>query len=416
MTSVLAWAVLATVTAADTVPLSEADAVALAVSNSPQVKARVHQVDEARALSQVALRWNNPLLHIAGARYDRLVEPALQGEDYSMPLAHTTVGLRWSPPELGQRGARYAEGLAGEAGAETNLVLARRDTRALVRKLHAQILGYDAQITLGREVIEQRKKLRDLVKARLDEHAATLLDQSLSDIDYLDALSELGELEVRRRAAHAQLLVQLGMPAGTSLALIASGAGCTDPGDPVTLAEHARKSNPRLSLFRAQISAAVAERRQKSLALLPWIDYLQVAYGFATPNNESYVAFQLQLILPLLDWKRGDRRALDARRDGLEERIQAEDREMTDFILQTAAAQAERAALVKRYREAAGVVDSGLTHLREAMAAGQITNLFEIVQLQTRLLATQRSFLRAELDCKLYQIELDRVTGAGQQD
>ena len=60
------------------------------------------------------------------------------------------------------------------------------------------------------------------------------------------------------------------------------------------------------------------------------------------------------------------------------------------------------------------MVDAGLQHLHQALAQGRITNLFEIVQLQTRLLATQRSYLRAELDWKLYQIELDRITTTGE--
>jgi outer membrane protein TolC len=37
----------------------------------------------------------------------------------------------------------------------------------------------------------------------------------------------------------------------------------------------------------------------------------------------------------------------------------------------------------------------------------------QFVQLQARLLATQRSYLRAQLECKLQQIELDRTTGSG---
>jgi outer membrane protein TolC len=304
--------------------------------------------------------------------------------------------------------------LAGEADAQMELTLARRNTIALVRKLHAEIMSYDAQLALGRDVIEQRQKLRTLVQGRLDLHAATLLDQSLSDIDYLDAMTELAKLEVQRRAAYDELLIQLGLPAGTSITLAPSGQGCAAPSDAASLADLAQKANPRSHLYHAQLYATEAEHRQKTLALFPWFDYFQVGYGFAGNSNPSYISFQVQLTLPLLDWKRADRRALTARHEGLLERIHADDRELTDLVLRTTAAQAEQAALVQRYRDAAGVVESGLTHLRQAMAQGQITNLFEIVQLQTRLLATQRSAMRAELDCRLYRIELDRLTSAGQ--
>jgi outer membrane protein TolC len=247
----------------------------------------------------------------------------------------------------------------------------------------------------------------------LEQHAATLLDQSLSEIDYLDAKTQLSEVEVRRRAAYDQLLLQLGLPAGSTITLSASKETCTAPADATALVERARAANPRLRLLAAQQNAVGAERHQRWLDLVPWFDYVQVGYGFAGNNNPSYIAFQLQLTLPILDWKRPHRRALDAREAALTERLQADNRALSDQVLRTVAALKEQATLTERYREAASVVDGGLVHLRQALERGAVTNLFEVVQLQGRLLATQRSYLRAQLECKLQQIELDRLTGLG---
>ena len=86
------------------------------------------------------------------------------------------------------------------------------------------------------------------------------------------------------------------------------------------------------------------------------------------------------------------------------------------MILRTTALQAEQAALVERYRDAASVVESGVANLRKALELSGPTNLFEVVQLQARLLATQRSYLRAQLDCQVLQIELDRLTSTGLED
>ena len=413
MTGALALLVMAAAPAVAT-PLTEEQAVEMALRNSPQVLFRSHFVDEAKALTEVGLAWNNPHLRFAGMRYDELIDPAIDRRSYGEhPFYHTSVGLRWYPPGLGERGARRAEGLAKEADARMELAIARRDTAALVRKLHAEILSYDAQLALGKDVIEQREKLRALVKSRLEQQAATLLDQSLSDVDYLDARTQFAEVEVRRRAAYDELLLQLGLPAGTNVSLAPSAATCTTPEEATQLAERAHKANPRLHLLGAQLDAVNAERRRRWLDLVPWLDYVQVTYGLAGDNNPSYLAFQLQLTLPILDWKGPHRRALSAREQGLAERIHADDRALSNLVLRTAAAQAEQAALVGRYREAASVVEGGLTHLREALEKGRITNLFEVVQLQTRLLATQRSYLRAQLECKLQQIELDRITGSG---
>jgi outer membrane protein TolC len=344
-------------------------------------------------------------------RYDQLIDPAIDRRSYGdHPFYHTSIGLRWSPPGLGERSARRAEGHAKEADARMELAISQRDTAALVRKLHAQILSFDAQAALVKDVLEQRDRLRQLIKSRLEQQAATLLDQSLTEVDYLDARTQLTEIEAKRRASYDELLLQLGLSAGTQVELAPSSEGCVAPDDPTKLAEQAHMSNPRLRVLGAQLDAVSAERRRRWLELVPWLDYVQVAYGMAGDNNPSYVAFQLQLVLPILDWKGPHRRALSAREQGLAERIQADNRVLSDLVLRTTALQAEQAALVDRYHEAATVVERGVANLRKALEQNGQTNLLEIVQLQARLLTTQRSYLRAQLECKLQRIELDRIT------
>ena len=371
-----------TVVSAVGAPLTEEEAIALAVTNSPEVRFRSRFVDEAAALTEVRLAWNNPFLRIGGLRYDQLIDPTIDRRSYGdHPFYHATLGVRWSPPGLGERAARRAEGMANEADARMELAIARRDTIALVRRLHAQILSNDAQIALLQEVLGQREKLRALVGSRLEQQAATLLDQSLAEVDYLDARTQLAEVEARRRASYDELLIQLGLPAGTSIVLAPTSGTCAAPEDAARLAERAHKANPRLRLLGAQLGAVNAERRQSLLALVPWFDYMQVAYGFAGDKNPSYVAFQLQLTLPILDWKRPYRRALAAREEGLTERIAADNRALSDLVLRATAAQAEQAALVERYREAATVVERGVANLRKALEQSGPTNLLEIVQL-----------------------------------
>ena len=411
MTAALALVLLLAGDAAITAPITENQAVELALRNSPQVKYRGHFVEEAEALTDASLAWNNPLLRLGGMRYDQLIDPAIDRRSYGdHPFYHTSIGLRWSPPGLGERSARRAEGHAKEADARMELAISQRDTAALVRKLHAQILSFDAQAALVKDVLEQRDRLRQLIKSRLEQQAATLLDQSLTEVDYLDARTQLTEIEAKRRASYDELLLQLGLPAGTQIELAPSSESCIVPDDPTKLAEQAHKSNPRLRVLSAQLDAVNAERRRRWLELVPWLDYVQVAYGMAGDNNPSYVAFQLQLDLPILDWKGPHRRALSAREQGLAERIQADNRVLSDLVLRTTALQAEQAALVDRYHEAATVVERGVANLRKALEQNGQTNLLEIVQLQARLLTTQRSYLRAQLECKLQRIELDRIT------
>lgn len=395
--------------------LTEAQAVELALKNSPQVRYRHYTVEDAEAETEAGLAWNNPMLRVGGMRYEQLIDPFIDRRSHGThPFYHTTVGIRWSPPGLGERAAKRAEGQANEADAKMELDIARRDTRALVRKLHTKILSYDVQVALVKDVIAEREKLRALVKSRLELQSATVVDQSLTEVDYLDARTQLVELEAKRRASYDDLLIQLGMPPDADVKLAPSDKNtCVAPEGLNTLVERARAANPRLRLLGAERAAADAERRQRWLQLIPWFDYAQVSYGLAGDNNPSYVAFQFQFELPLFDWKSPHRRALKARSLALGERIQADNRMLSNLVLRTSALQAEQAALVARYRDAASVVEQGVANLRKALEQQGPISLVEIVQLQARLLTTQRSYLRAELECKLQQIELDRLTTPG---
>jgi outer membrane protein TolC len=395
-------------------PMTEDEAVALALQNSPEVHWRGYAVEESEALTQAGLAWNNPVLRVGGLRYDRLAEPAVAHRSYGdHPFEHTTVGLRWAPPGLGERAARRAEGRAREADARMELVIARRDTVALVRTLHAQVLSYDAQIALVKDVVEQRETLRALVQHRLTLQAATLLDQSLTDVDYLEARTQLVEIEGRRRAAYDELLIQLGLPAEVEIDLAPATDTCAPPSDVRALTERAWQVNPHLHVLEAERLSIEAEQVRSRRQIFPWLDYVQLSYGLAGTDRSSYVAFQFQLMLPLLDWKGPRRQALRAHEHALLERIQTENRALSERVVRTRARLAEQAALVEHYRDAASVVERGVADLRKTLAQAGPTNLLEIVQLQARLLATRRAYVRAQLECKLQQIELDRLTRTG---
>jgi len=396
-------------------PLTEDQAVELALKQSPQVRFRSHFVEEARARTDADLRWNNPQLRLEDLRYGQLLEPAIDRRTYGdHPLVHAEVALRWKPPELGERSSLRAEGRAREADKQMDLEETRRETVAFVRRLHAEILVYDAQIALGKATVEQTQKLSALVKAKREQHAATLLDQSLADVEHLDATNHLAEAEVRRRAAYHQLLAQLGLPAGTEMTLAPSEKDpCAPPAETAAMIERAHATNPRLGLYRAELAYADAARRKSWLDLIPWFDFVQVSYGFAGDNAPSYISLNLALTLPIVDWKGADRRAFAARREGFLEQIKADERSLSDLVIQVAAEQAEQAALVKRYQESIAVMEEGVKRFQGSLEQGHATDLFEAVKLQTRLRTTQRYYLRARLECKLQQIELDRITSSG---
>ena len=57
--------------------LTEAQAVELALKNSPQVRYRHYTVEDAEAETEAGLAWNNPMLRVGGMRYEQLIDPAI---------------------------------------------------------------------------------------------------------------------------------------------------------------------------------------------------------------------------------------------------------------------------------------------------------------------------------------------------
>jgi outer membrane protein TolC len=395
---------------------TEAQAVERALVNSPLLKAKDHEVDEASALTDVATRWSNPQLRISKLRYDQLVEPAVQGRTYGdHPFRKTSIGIRWSPPELGQRSTRTAEARAREVKVAAERVQARRDAVALVRTLYASVVNLDAEIELEKSALTGRERLRDLVHKRVEEQAATRVDQSLADVDYLEVATRLSELEVQRRQDYESLLAQLDLPSDAVVTFLGdSGDGCKEAPDSSGLEERAERANPWADMVAQEVKAADTERSRRLWVLLPWPDYLQASYVMAGDNQPGYFTLEFGLTLPLVDWKRGERRAFAAKHSALVEELRAQNRVLTDRLRRTVSAQAAQALLVRRYHDSAAEIDQGLTLLRRSFESGETTNLLQVEHVQTRLFAAQRAALRAQLDCKLRQIELDRLTGADQ--
>jgi len=412
-TACLAALALAPTAARADAPITEEQAVAIALRESPALRALAHELEESRALVGVAVKLSNPELEVSGLRSDRLVEPALDDEPYSdYPLGRIAFGLQWRPPNLGARTARRAQAERRSDQVAADLEEERRQMVARVRTLHATALGLDAQIALAEATLEQRDQLRTLIGKRLQAQAATVLDQSLSDLDYLDTLATLQELESKRRQVQADLLVYLNLRPDAQVELAGStrDACIVAAISPDAAIERAKSNSYRLKAFDARLAEADAQESRLHLELLPWFDKLRLSYVLRGQNNPAYFALQSSVPLPVLDRNGPDLRALSAHRSSVADQRQAEERDLASRVRRTLAEQTQQVTLAKRYREAEPVVEESLVRLRRALEVGE-ADLLQIATLQTRVLAARRARLRAELECHLSEIELDRLLG-----
>jgi cobalt-zinc-cadmium efflux system outer membrane protein len=390
-------------------PLTEARAVELALRADPVLAALDHGVDERLALRDAAGRLENPELRVQNLRSDRLLEPAVTGTPSPpFPFERARVGLRWEPPALGERGARIAEAAAGAEAAAADRALHRRAVVARVRGLHATLLALDAELSLARAAEQEREQLRRVVARRVEAGAATVIEESAAELDVLEAHAAVEELELRRRRAHDGLTIDLGLAPGTALSLSGDGAArCVAPDAAATAAP---QEDPRQRALRAELAATDAALTRRWLAVVPWITEVQVSY--VVPGGEgspAYWTLQLGLSLPLLDWRRAERRALVAARARIEDEGRARAVAVSRDVQRAGAERAEQAALARHHAAAAAALDGTLERFRRS---AEPLAVLEAGRLRARRLLARRAQLEAELQCALRRIDLDRLAAA----
>jgi len=404
--------------------LNADQAVLLALEHSPELTALDCKLQEDRAGVDAALRLRNPQLRISDLRSSRLiVEPYNSGWDAGTAFEDFEVGLRWAPPNLGSWSARRARAERRVDQTAASQRQQQRDLAARVRSQHAALLNLDRQLALATTAVELRDKLRGLIARRLKAQAATALDQSLSELDYLDAVADLEQLGSQRRERYHSFLALLGQAAEADFELSdEDSTPCRLPPDTLQeLVARARVGQPRLEMMEARLAEVDAELSRADLELIPWFDYVELSYMIGqgdflsashSERNVDTLRLRMGINLPLLDQNQSEREVLRARRS----RHQAEQ----EAALQRLALRVRRAldqlkgqvSLYQRYSEAdRDWVDKSLAQIEQALEAGE-ADLVQLALVQSRTLRARRAWLRTHLRCQEAHIELERLVGS----
>ncbi|MGC4114738.1 MAG: hypothetical protein QM765_09040 [Myxococcales bacterium] len=261
------------------------------------------------------------------------------------------------------------------------------------------------------EAAARREALRAQVERRREEHAATRLDLDLMGLEVLDAATDLEELKSKRRTAHDELAGLVGVEPGVALELSTQGAPeCAEPEPLASLVERARKSSPEAHRTLARREEIDAARSRSTLGLIPWLDFVQLSYVARGDNKVDYAELSFALTLPLLEWGTAERRALDARAARVAEQEKAE---LTDLDRRVRTARqrvVEQAGLVACYRAAEPTMASSVETLTRASEAREL-ELSMLTRVEARVLKARRNHLKARMECRVAQVELERLVG-----
>jgi outer membrane protein, heavy metal efflux system len=325
---------------AQTLSLTESDALARLSPESPRVRAIRAGVDLARADVVAAGRWPNPRVTI-----DR--EAVAGTTEYIVSVGQLL-------PINGQRGlqVRAASALADASVSRADEQIRR--ARADLRVAFAQLAA--AQIR-EQELSAARDRLRDLTELLAKREAAG----DAAGFDRLRAEREVFDLDAdRATAATARARAQAGL-AGffaepMDASRLAAMPGPTAPGTLPgvdALVEHAESTRGELRAIRqeidaARLSARAADRR--------WIPDPEIVAGIKSSSfgaGDVGSVLMAQAVIPLFDRGRPERAIAEARASQAEARAAAFRLATRAEIAALRAAVLERRETADRYRRAA---------------------------------------------------------------
>ena len=345
MRAVVLFATLAALAApsavgAQSLPLTESEALARLSPASPRVRAIRSSIDVARADALAASRWPNPRV-----TFDR---EAVAGVTENMLMVSQTL------PITGRRGFEERSATALVDASSSRADEALRRARADLRLAFAQLVSAQRR---ERELTAARDRLRGLADVLGKREAAG----DASGFDRLRAERELIDLDADRAAAateraraQAAMSAFFADPIDTSTILAVEAMSARPELPPLAaLVEHATSTRGELAALRKEIDAAHLSGQAADRRRIPEPEVVAGTKSSTVGGGDIGSVFTVHATIPLFDRNRPERALAEARASQAAARAEAFQAALRTEIAALRAAVIERRASADRYRTAA---------------------------------------------------------------
>jgi cobalt-zinc-cadmium efflux system outer membrane protein len=325
---------------AQSLPLTEAEALAQLSPASARVRAIRAGVDVARADVRAAGRWPNPRV-----TFDR---EAVAGVTENMAMVTQAL------PITGRRGFEVQAASALVDASSSRADEALRRARADFRLAFAQLLA--AQIR-ERELAASRDRLRalaDILEKREAAGDAAGFDRLRAEREVVDADTDRAVAATDRARAQAALTGFFADPVDPSriVAVETSTAAMTlPPAD--ALVERAESIRGELLALRKEIDAAHLSRRAADRRRVPEPDVVAGTKASTAGGGDIGSVITVHATLPLFDRNRPERALAEARARQIEARVDVFRIALRSEVAALRAAVIERRETADRYRTGA---------------------------------------------------------------
>ena len=340
LSAALAAAVLPSIAGAQSLSLTESDALARLSPNSPRVRAIRAAVDVTRADVLAAARWPNPRL-----TFDR---ESVAGVTEVMTMVAQPVPISGHRGLLVDAATALVEASSSRADDEV------RRARADLRVAFAQLMTAQAR---ERELTGARDRLRALTDVLAKREAAgdaAGFDRLRAEREVFDVDADRAVAASERARAQATLASFFETPTGAMRIVAVAPPASKAPLPPVeALVEQAESIRGELLALRKEIEAARFSERAADRRRIPDPEIVAGTKSSTMGGGDVGSVVTIQAAIPLFDRARPERALARARAAQAQARVEAFRAVLRADIAAVRAAVLERRETAERYRSAA---------------------------------------------------------------
>jgi len=414
------------------VPLSLAQAVAVARDTTPGVRLAALRVEESEARARQARGALLPTVGATVGNLDRTFNrasmgiefPAIPGQapipDLIGPFDNFDARLKLTQTLFDPAGfvrTRAAREAVAGSTAERDVAAEAAAQRAAATYLRATRAG--AVVAARREDVRLAEELVALAREQLAAGVSTAIDVTRAESQRVAAVGMLRVAENGAAQAQIELARALGVDPGTRFALSDTLPAGADAGIAAADAEEATRralaARPDLRSAAALETAAKTQRRSIHAERLPRLD-LVADWGVNGPSVEDAISTRqvgVQVSLPLLDGLRRESRLAEQdavvreaqlRQTDLRRQIEAEVR---SALLDAESGREQQEVAAERLR----LAEEELGQARERFANGVAGNI-ELISAQSSLVRARDAVIDARYATAQARVSLARAVGA----
>ena len=383
-------------------PLSEKEAVALALERNPDLQALAADVSaaQARLAGASPLLATNPEVSVGvGPRYR---------ESGTITDANVEVAQRIEI--AGQRGLRMQAAEAGIGAAEARLQARKAEVAADARTAFVRVLAAEEQLALARAAFDLARSGLSAAEERKRVGAASQIEINTARVEMGRAVREQLAATRRRASAGAELGLLLGLssdedirPQGTL-----SAPPLRDGVDLRRLEQQALEGRADLRAARQELTAAGAERSLAGREVAP---SPRLGMAFQHEEGANIVLGTIGIDLPLFNRNQTARGTTAARERQAQVALAALERRVSQEIGLAVGRYQAAANAASVYRgEVLAASEQNLALVTEAYRAGKI-DFLQLVVLRRSAVEARLGFIEAVEELNAADAQLDRVLG-----